>query len=244
MKKVINIFTLQVLFFAVFVSVSADDFKGLKIIIPDKKLRAAVIRSFDAEYITRKSYIDKDDLKIITSLNASSTGIKNLSGIENLTNLRYLDLSYNKIKSLKGVRINRLSKLEKLYLQGNQIKSLEGVDFTGMDKLERLNLDNNKINSLKKVDLSPLTNLKRLDMDKNNISSFKDVNFSGIQNLDYLYLSYNKISSMDGFKKILQNLPGYMDLSVFHNPVTRSKEYYYQKKLIHDITEKKVTIFP
>ena len=65
-----------------------------------------------------------------------------LSGIENLINLKVLDLSFNKlttIDSLKGC-----VSLERIDLQGNLIKDLKNFEriSTGLTKLQNLYLQN------------------------------------------------------------------------------------------------------
>ena len=64
--------------------------------------------------------------------------IQNLDGLENLTSL---DLSYNKIKHIKGVK--HLKKLKELYFVQNGISRIEELD--GLENLISLELGANRI---------------------------------------------------------------------------------------------------
>ena len=64
--------------------------------------------------------------------------IQNLDGLENLTSL---DLSYNKIKHIKGVK--HLKKLKELYFVQNGISRIEELD--GLENLTSLELGANRI---------------------------------------------------------------------------------------------------
>jgi len=83
----------------------------------------------------------KNDVVDIEFLDASSLGIDDLSGIENLTGLVDLDLSDNKINDIG--ELNGLVKLINLDLSKNKIEDVIGLK--GLVNLVELNLENNKI---------------------------------------------------------------------------------------------------
>ncbi len=123
--------------------------------------------------------------------------IKNISGIEDLVALEYLDLSYNRIENIIGLEkltklkmlnlsangigskgyikkiegLSSLLNLEGLYLQNNRITTIENINH--LTKLKRLQVHQNEINDLENID--SLTDLTRLTIG-NNLSKFPDLN--------------------------------------------------------------------
>ena len=67
--------------------------------------------------------------------------ISHIKGLESFTELRSLDLSYNKIKHLK--RVNHLKKLDHIYFVQNKISRIENLE--GMTSLKYLELGANRI---------------------------------------------------------------------------------------------------
>lgn len=160
----------------------------------------------------------KSDVNKITNLDARNQGITDLSGIEKLKNLKYLnlnsdpndsnpnqieDLSYlTKLTQLKVLHLNnnnisdfdiikKMTKLTSLDLSGNQISDL--TDLAGLTKLTNLDLSNNQISDL--MPIKKLTKLKSLYLENNEISNINPLKV--LDNLDYLYLSGNLVSDSD-----------------------------------------------
>jgi protein phosphatase 1 regulatory subunit 7 len=67
--------------------------------------------------------------------------IKDISGLENFTELTSLDLSFNKIKRIKGVA--HLKKLKDLYFVQDRISTIENLE--GLSTLRNLELGGNRI---------------------------------------------------------------------------------------------------
>jgi len=67
--------------------------------------------------------------------------IHRIQNLDDLTNLTSLDLSYNKIKHIKGVK--HLSKLKELFFVQNGISRIEELD--GLTNLTSLELGANRI---------------------------------------------------------------------------------------------------
>lgn len=86
-----------------------------------------------------------------------------INGIENITNLKYLNLSVNEITNISN--LHSLSLMEKLYLSQNKISSLYYEEnksiFENMRNLNTLDLSNNQIEDLGA--LMPLLNFKGTD---------------------------------------------------------------------------------
>ena len=131
--------------------------------------------------------IEKDkpyqDQEISTWLNLISYQIKDISPLQNLTNLDYLELSCNKIKDI--TTLQNLTNLTCLNL--NDTNSKDITPLQNLLKLTELNLRNNYIE-----DISPLQNLTKLI---------------------HLTISNNKIpkSQIEDLKKALPNCEIYHD---------------------------------
>lgn len=102
----------------------------------------------------------------ITTLVCNNKGIVMLEGIETLSELKSLHLSFNEINDITP--LVELKKLNTLYLNGNQIDSLDAL--TELTKLSELGIQKNLIQ-----DLSPLqsiSSLKSLHTHSNKIQDF------------------------------------------------------------------------
>lgn len=144
--------------------------------------------------------------------------IKHLEGLEEFTQLRILDLSYNKLKHIKNISNlrkldhlyfvqNRLTKIENLeelrdlvYLElgANRIREIEGLDT--LTKLQHLWLGQNKITELKNLHI--LTNLRTLSIQANRLTSLRGV--EGLCQLTELYVSDNRIQSLEPLRNNTQ----------------------------------------
>ena len=99
------------------------------------------------------------------------TNISQIKGLDQLTDLIILDLSYNNISEIHG--LDSLKDLKKLDLDGNKITEIKGLD--NLTKLETLNLGQNNINELK--GLQKLENLKHLRLRQNPVTEWMETNF-------------------------------------------------------------------
>jgi len=137
------------------------------------------------EHIAFKDEIFLVKNHILKLNNLGITSIKEIEGLEKLTNLHELYLSGNKISEIKGLEY--LTKLKVLDLSHNKIKQIQHLD-TLLD-LNQLYLNNNEINHIS--GLENLINLSFLNFDSNNITEIDGLNQN--QNLHTLYLSHNNI---------------------------------------------------
>lgn len=110
-----------------------------------------------------------------------NTAVKDLSGIELLKNLKYLDVKTELGKSLD------LSKFEKLeYLTMENI-GIENLNLENNFKLKSLKLKNNNLSEL---NIPELENLEWLDLEGNNFEN--GVDLTNAMSLKHLNLSYQK----------------------------------------------------
>lgn len=167
----------------------------------------------------------------ITSLDLSSTKIKNIEPLYKLTNhLSTLDLSSNKIKDIiflkKFVNLNSLrldenfisdlsplsslTKLSSLDLRGNIISDLSPL--SSLINLGSLDLGENVISDL--GPLSELVNLLILELNENEISNLTPL--SRLHKLLILDLGENQISDL----KLISGLENLISLQLSHNQIS------------------------
>ena len=162
-------------------------------------------------------------LRILTKLELYDNQIENVSHVEDLKQLKILDLSYNSIRSMAPVSACPL--LEELYLAQNKLKEIEGV--AGLVHLKCLDLGANRIRSMGNAGLSTLCSLQSLWLGKNKIEVIEDINdlpnlrqfdcqnnrlttlnwegsskgIYGLKRLEELYLACNAISDLQGLPR-------------------------------------------
>ena len=106
--------------------------------IPDTALAAAVREALD---LADTAPIPPDDLAALTTLDASSLGITQLTGLETATGLTRLILNDNQIRDVSSLA--ELTPLETLNLRDNQIT--DALPLTYLTRLKTLDVTNNPI---------------------------------------------------------------------------------------------------
>ena len=99
--------------------------------------------TFAIENVNWNAFLIADQNK----LKANSKKIESLNGLESLTYLKSIDLSFNQIKQIDSLK--NLTSLESLDLSVNQIKAIDSLK--NLKSLRSLHLSNNLI---KKIDFS------------------------------------------------------------------------------------------
>jgi len=199
--------------------------------------------------------ITRADMTRLTSLDAGTRSIRNLSGLEYAINLQELDLRWNQISDISPLA--NLTKLQILYLNTNQISDISPL--ANLTNLQVLALNDNQISNISPLakltnlqwlnfynnrisDISPLanlTNLQELYLDHNQISDISPL--ANLTNLQVLYLSENQISDISPLAKLtnLQWLNFYnnriSDISPLAN-LTNLQDLYLDHNRISDIS--------
>jgi hypothetical protein len=164
-------------------------------------------------------------------LDLSSNNLTSLpESIGNLTNLKGLDLGWNKLTSLKG--IEKLTNLERLDLGRNGLTSLKGIE--KLTNLERLDLGDNKLTSIEGI--GNLTNLEWLSLPSNNLTSLPE-SIGNLTNLKGLDLMYNELTDLPESIGNLTKLEG-LDLDtsqISDKEIERIKELLPADLIIYDM---------
>ncbi|KAK6072883.1 protein phosphatase pp1 regulatory subunit [Seiridium cupressi] len=131
--------------------------------------------------------------------------IAHIRGLDDLTNLTTLDLSFNKIKHIKHV--GHLTKLTDLFFVSNKISKIEGLET--LVNLRQVELGSNRIREIKNLD--SLKNLEELWLAKNKITEIKGL--SGLPKLRLLSIQSNRIKDLTP----LRQAPQLEELYISHN---------------------------
>ncbi|MCJ1361773.1 hypothetical protein MMC16_000873 [Acarospora aff. strigata] len=155
--------------------------------------------------------------------------LSHIKGLEELTNLISLDLSFNKIKHIKNV--NHLRNLKDIYFVQNRIQKIEGLE--GLEKLRNLELAANRIREIE--NLETLTSLEELWLGKNKITQLK--NISPLTNLKILSIQSNRLPDITG----LENLANLEEVYISHNALTSISGLEHNHKLrILDVSNNQI----
>ena len=139
--------------------------------------------------------LSEAELNDVTRLDWAGYDISDLTGIEYFKNIKYLDCSYNYLKTLD---VSKNTALEKLYCYNNQLTAL---NISGITTLTTLDCSNNNLTVL---DVSGNTNLVVLKCGNNQLT-----NLNVTQNtvLETLYCFTNKLTVLDVSRNLsLRNL--------------------------------------
>ncbi|QOD61544.1 T9SS type A sorting domain-containing protein [Polaribacter haliotis] len=195
---------------------STDCYSKAVVVIPDTNFEQALIdlgfdtNGLNGNILTSEAKVI-DTLKISTPINNIllpnvNTKIKDLTGIEKMPNLVYLDAAENELTTID---VSKNTLLEIISIDRNQIATLDvsknenlkqlyaynnvltEVTFGNNTVLERLYIGNNQLVSL---DLSSMTNLKRALAENNKLTS---MDVSNSPNLEWYTIFGNQVTSVD-----------------------------------------------
>jgi len=190
---------------------------------PDRLLDAAVRQELKRD----KGPLYPEDCEPLTRLfqwhKNEPSGISDLTGLEHCTNLTFINLGFNKIRSvapvsslveLNDLSLNRneiddisplssLVNLTSLDLSGNKIRDV--TPLSSLSRLERLYLHDNQVADI--TPLSSLTSLRTLDLSENAITDITPL-------LDNPGLGQGDAIELDGNK--LDLTPGSDDMNNIH----------------------------
>lgn len=172
--------------------------------IPDTNLASAIVAALPVVHRPFGCLYDVD-MAAITNLDASSAGVGDESGLEDLTNLAQLNIDGNELTSLDL----SLAALQNLACDGNWLGDLE---LDGCQHLQVLSCDNNflpvldlsscvaledlscRINDLPDLELSTCAALRHLDCAYNLLSN---LDLAACASLETLHCEFNQLTNLD-----------------------------------------------
>ena len=155
--------------------------------IPDRNLRTEIARALGS-FPDPDSPIFTWQMANLTELQAKSTDITDLTGLEYAINLTHLNLGEKAISDIS--LLANLTNLTELYLRTNSISDISPL--AGLTNLRILELRGNSISDISP--LAGLTNLTFLSLWNNSISDISPL--AGLTNLTELSLEINSISDI------------------------------------------------
>ena len=133
----------------------------------------------------------------------------------NLTQLTTLDVSFNRLQSLKQTNFIELLNLRFLFLNNNRIKSIDGNAFAPLSNLEQLCLNKNLLTQFEENLFSTLSNLTSLNVGSNAMKNelLNEYTFNGLVSLKELNLQMCSLVNvnLDLFEKLPQLEKVYFD---------------------------------
>eukprot|EP00750_Incisomonas_marina_P026480 INCI5912.2.p1 GENE.INCI5912.2~~INCI5912.2.p1 ORF type:complete len:1134 (-),score=164.42 INCI5912.2:851-4252(-) len=157
-----------------------------------------------------------DALTKLIFLDLYNNQITKLCNLEQLQMLRVLMLGKNRIKRLEGLA--QLKSLDVLDLHSNEITQIENINH--MQFLRILNLSGNRIRVVE--NLEGLTSLIELNLCRNQVEIVQGL--GQLKSLKRLFLSTNKISSFHDIRSLLQ-VPSLEELTLFKNHISSFVSY-------------------
>ncbi|GAB6451474.1 NEAT domain-containing protein [Bacillus cereus] len=192
-------------------------------VIVDKQLQRH-INKYNLNRENLNTPITKEDLLKVKSLivvEAKSKGIKNVSGLEYMTNLENLTLEEVKLENIQF--ISNLRELKSLSITYGELENIGPL--AELEHIENLSLRNNKIS-----DLSPLSQMQKIKMLDLNSNYIKDItSLFTVTSLRTLTLANNQISNAN--LAGIEQLKNVKKLSLSNNGLTNIEQITPMKKI-------------
>ena len=163
---------------------------------------------------TKLTYLELRNNKI--------TDISKALGNISISNLIYLDLSHNSIKTIEGLNVKQFKNLMILDLGDNQISNINLLNEVFFKDLNKLNLYDNNIEDVNVFRQVPFKGLKELNLSYNKIKSINIINFMIFEYLDKLDLNGNEINDLKSLN--LSDLMKVKELQLKNNKFNSTDE--------------------
>lgn len=147
-------------------------------------------------------------------LSVSENQMASFNG-QNLTILKFLDLSCNNVENSSEIHLSELNELEYVNLAGNQLSIIHRNVFEKSIKLKVVNLSYNRLKSINTNTFRDLVNIEGLDLSCNQITYMENDSFSHLTKLQNLDLSQNHIDATS--LRAIQEIPNLIKLSIAFN---------------------------
>ncbi|CAD6191409.1 unnamed protein product [Caenorhabditis auriculariae] len=198
-----------------------DPFVAIFLVLEELCMRTNLMTSINENLLCLKNLVE---------LNFYENQITEIANLEPLVSLKRLDLSFNRIREIKG--LSTLKNLTHLYLVHNKIPVIENLD--SLTALELLELGDNRIKKIE--NLSNLKNLRELYLGKNKIREIEGL--SDLVNLRVFSLPGNRIVKIEN----IDNLTELEELYISEQGLTNLAGLSNSKKLkILDVAKNEIT---
>ncbi|KAL2084372.1 hypothetical protein ACEWY4_019890 [Coilia grayii] len=134
------------------------------------------------------------------------------------SDVKRLDLSSNRLKTLSRRQFYGLSKLLELDLSNNVLSMIEVEAFQGLPSLRVLKLKSNRLKIIPVGVFSGLSNLRSLDMSENELLVFLDHTFQDMVNLQQMNAGENDLVFIS--QRAFSGLPNLQELNVDRSNLT------------------------
>jgi Leucine-rich repeat (LRR) protein len=161
-----------------------------------------------------------NNLKNLEVFNGSSNLITEIKSntFENCTNLKTIDLSFNKIETIADGLFEMLENLTNLNLKSNCIIEIDQHTFDGCQKLKYLNLEENRLEYLAEEAFQELADLEKLYLGSNQLFEISSYQFADLKSLRILHLDNNKLEFINA--SLLQPMESLEELDLSKNYLT------------------------
>ena len=203
---------------------------GKVVRIPDLNLRAAIAEALGKSPNAPITVEEMEGLDDLGRRYVGSKGIRDLTGLQFVTNLEWLDLQDNQISdisplvgliNLRTLILNNnlvsdisplkgLKNLDYLKLRGNQVSDISPI--AGLINLEILEIEHNEISDISA--LTGLINLRNLNLSDNLFSDLSPI--AGLINLERIAFSNKRISDISALAGLI-NLKA---MTTWSNPIS------------------------
>ncbi len=140
-------------------------------------------------------------LKNLKNLVFRKNNISKIDHIDGLSNLVYLDLSFNKLRVIERGNIGILPNIKTLLCDGNYLKNVNS--FAKLQGLNFISMENNKISEYSMIEkISLLENLTDLNISNNPICKFSGYRANIIKKFTFL----NKLDNQEISKEEKENI--------------------------------------
>ncbi|XP_033756241.1 uncharacterized protein LOC117338985 [Pecten maximus] len=176
----------------------------------ETKLKTLIISDNPLSSIERdffRGFISLSNLQITqTSLRLLQTSAPQQSVLKHLTDLKYLDLSFNLIEEIPRKAFDDMRSLKQLNLSHNPVTSVDISAFLGMHSLRDLRLTYTNLKQIRQGTFDDFTSLNYLNMSVGHIQDIQNGVFANLGNLQTLDIHYNPLEIHEFIFKGLDSL--------------------------------------
>ena len=181
-------------------SSTGSNYANSYITFKDANLKKALLKTMKNQRLidANASEITHDDAKKLSHADITSSNVKNLSGIENFTNLNRIDFDHNSISDLSPLA--SITSLESIYATYNKISDLTPLQ--SLSSLKCLRASSNKITDFSTI--GNLTSLETLYLGENpGIKNFDTLrNFTNLTDLNLDSTQFSDLNIIKDLTKL------------------------------------------